>query len=106
MQAIMNRRLHIFPLLLNSFTVHSSPTYGNCYTFNSKLDAKEKKPVQYLGQTGPLLGLTLVVSLDQMFYMNGGQTQQAGARLVIHQNTQSTHTYKFFHSKSQLFRFY
>ena len=53
------------------------------------MNAKDKKPDQFLAQTGPLLGLTLVVSLDQLFYMNGGQTQQAGARLVIHQNTQS-----------------
>ena len=41
-----------------------------------------------MSQTGPLLGLSMVVQLDQKNYMNGGQTEQAGARLVIHPNAQ------------------
>ena len=53
---------------------------------------------QYLAQTGPLLGLSLVINLDQKNYTNGGQTEQAGARLVIHPYAQSNTLYILFMS--------
>ena len=65
-----------------------SPTNGNCYTFNSKSNPDYEE--NYVAQTGPLMGLTLVVGLNQKYYMNGGQSQQAGARLVVHLNSEGT----------------
>ena len=68
-----------------------SPTYGGCHIFNFKdSDSYEK---QYVSQTGPLLGLSLVIKLDQQNYIKGGQTEQAGARLVIHPYAQSNAIY-------------
>ena len=64
-----------------------SPTYGVCHIFNSMINSSYEK--QYVSQTGPLLGLSLVIKLDQQNYINGGQTEQAGARLVIHPYAQS-----------------
>ena len=63
-----------------------SPTHGSCYVFNAQRSASYEK--KYVAQTGPLLGLTLVIGLDQDDYINGGRTEQAGARLVIHPNAQ------------------
>ena len=78
------------PHLCFRFEHSMSPTHGNCYVFNS-IDSKtgSSYETQYLAQTGPLLGLSLVINLDQQDYINGGQTEQAGARLVIHPNAQS-----------------
>ena len=75
-------------LYLLSFSLFMSPTNGNCYTFNSNSnpDYEEK----YVAQTGPLMGLTLVIGLNQKYYMNGGQSHQAGARLAVHLNSEGT----------------
>ena len=35
--------------------------------------------------TGPRFGLSLVMNINQETYMTGGQTRQAGARLVVHE---------------------
>ena len=54
--------------------------------FNAKTNDNYQE--QYVAQTGPLLGMSLVINLNQSTYINGGQTQQAGARLVVHPITQ------------------
>ena len=54
--------------------------------FNAKTNDNYQE--QYVAQTGPLLGMSLVINLNQSTYTNGGQTQQAGARLVVHPITQ------------------
>ena len=37
-----------------------------------------------IDQPGPFFGLTVVLKIEQSEYMKFGQTQQAGARVVIH----------------------
>ena len=77
--------------LLRRFQLSTTASYGNCYTFNAKINEGDLE--RTLSQTGPLLGLALVIGLEQNNYMNGGQSKQAGARLIIHQNSQGNHTY-------------
>ena len=70
------------------FKITSSPTYGNCFTFNA-MDNYEKDP--FAGKrvatlTGTTYGLTLVLNIDQGAYLKNGETKQAGARIAIHES--------------------
>ena len=62
----------------------STASYGNCYVFNSVWNPSDSQAGRRTSAlTGPAYGLQLVLNLDQKNYMNGGQSKQAGARLVI-----------------------
>ena len=58
-------------ILFSHFYLIASPTYGNCFTFNSN----DPESTDSLGGrrrsslAGPSLGLSLVVSLEQPSYM-------------------------------------
>ena len=58
-----------------------TPTYGNCFTFNSGLN---KSSVRAVTVTGPLNGLALEMFLDQGNYMFNKLSRKAGARITIH----------------------
>ena len=69
----------------NNFWLTNSPNFGNCYTFNSGLnEADAFGGERVASMTGPNFGLSLVLNIEQHKYMANGQTKQAGARLVVH----------------------
>ena len=57
--------------------------YGSCYTFNSNFSGAASK-MWMSSQTGPLMGLQIVLNLQQTSYMSNGLTKSAGARYTIH----------------------
>ena len=60
--------------------------YGNCFTFNTIYnEADPYGGMRVTSLTGPTFGLSLVLNLEQINYMRGGQTKQAGARMVVHE---------------------
>ena len=61
-----------------------NPTYGNCFTFNTELNIQNDPEAgqRTLGQTGPKLGLHIVLDLDQDNYMTS--SEKAGGILSIH----------------------
>jgi len=61
----------------------SSSQYGNCFTFNSLAGQEEDLGLTSL-LPGPNLGLSLVIDLQQPFYMMNGLTTSAGIRVTIH----------------------
>ena len=74
---------------LNSswFKVSNTPNFGNCFTFNSAIN--DEDPLggsRVASMTGPNFGLDLIININQDNYMFGGQTRQAGARLVVHES--------------------
>ena len=81
--------LHLVKILTNNLTFRiwktiSSSQYGNCFTFNSLVsDADDDLGLTSL-LPGPNLGLTLVIDLQQPFYMQNGLTTSAGIRVTIH----------------------
>ena len=65
----------------------ASSQYGNCFTFNSlKSDEDADHGLTSL-LPGPHLGLSLVIDLQQPFYMKNGLTTSAGIRVTIHDPT-------------------
>ena len=61
------------------------PNYGNCYVFNTALNPNDSfGGLRVTSLTGPAFGLSMVISLEQHNYMRGGQSKQAGARMVVH----------------------
>ena len=59
--------------------------YGNCFTFNSyNNEADDLGGLRVSSLTGPSFGLSIVLNLDQLNYMTGGQSKQGGARMVVH----------------------
>ena len=69
-------------ILFRFFKLTQSATYGNCYMFNSKLnrDNDARAGRRKSSQTGPFLGLQIVLNIEQSNYMKKGQSEQAGAR--------------------------
>lgn len=64
----------------SNFLVSNTPSYGNCYTFNSELNSEDTFAGLRLNAiTGPEFGLMLVLNLQQSTYMTGGQTKQASS---------------------------
>jgi hypothetical protein len=69
---------YVHSYLFSNFLVSNTPSYGNCYTFNSELNSDDTYAGKRLNaMTGPQFGLMLVLNLDQSAYMTGGQTKQA-----------------------------
>ena len=49
--------------------------YGNCYIFNSKQNTKDSLAgKRSLALTGPTFGLSLVLNLNQKYYLKQGAT--------------------------------
>ena len=58
----------------------TSAIYGSCYSFNSNVTGNSTGLLSS-SLPGPVMGLTLVLGLDQADYMKSGLTKGAGARL-------------------------
>ena len=59
------------------FHVTNSPSFGNCYSFNTVLNGQDEEAGERVSSlSGPNFGLTLVLNLDQMEYMQEGQSPQ------------------------------
>ena len=73
-------------LIIQRFKRFSSPSYGNCYKFNTgdNDEHDEESGKRTSVQTGPLMGHSVVLQLNQKSYMTTGISEQAGARLVVH----------------------
>ena len=59
----------------------TTPTYGNCFTFNSGMDPNNG--VRSVTVTGSQNGLTLELFLDQNNFMYNKLSKKAGARITI-----------------------
>ena len=69
--------------------VTNTASQGNCFTFNSQYNTKDSVMYDSIGKgyratgkrrrtslTGPMFGLNLVITLDQLVYMKGEITKQ------------------------------
>ncbi len=68
-----------------NFHLSNSPAYGNCYTFNTRLNPEDDlggKRVTSL--TGPNYGLSVVVNVEQEKYLGNGRTKQVTFHTSIH----------------------
>ena len=64
------------------WNVFTTPSYGNCFTFNSGMNSTKK--VKMVTVTGSQNGLVLELFLDQTNYMYNKLSRKAGARITIH----------------------
>jgi hypothetical protein len=65
--------------------VTNAPSYGNCFTFNAADNSADLFAGERISSmTGPFFGLSVILNLEQRWYMNGGESKQAGARLTVH----------------------
>ncbi len=78
--ALIIKACNISRLWLTTF----SPTYGNCYTFNSKHNARTNYTSRRASLTGMSNGFSVELYLDQGNYMLHKLSKKAGARLVVH----------------------
>ena len=60
-----------------------SPSYGNCFTFNSAYNDDDPSTRQS-SLTGVSAGLSIELYLDQRNYMLNKLSKKAGARMVLH----------------------
>ena len=68
----------------SNFYVTNTPSYGNCYTFNSAINDKDTYGGDRVSSmAGPNFGLDLVIDIEQSKYMGEGVTESAGARVVV-----------------------
>ena len=75
-------------ILFSYFYITPTASYGNCLSFNYAANT-ELDPLageRYSSKTGPFFGLSMVLNLEQRYYIGGGITQAAGARFVITEN--------------------
>ena len=63
------------------WTMFTTPTYGNCFTFNSGMNLNTD--VKRVTVTGSRNGLDLELYLDQKNYMYNKLSRKAGARITI-----------------------
>ena len=67
------------------FFISKSASYGNCFSFN--YGHNENDPyagTRLTALTGSLFGLSLVLNLEQRYYIGDGVTKSAGARIALH----------------------
>ncbi len=65
---------HFFP---SNFFFSNTPSYGNCYTFNSALSPRDGNGGQRATSlTGPEYGLVLTFGIEQEKYAYDGMTKQ------------------------------
>ena len=73
----------IFFNLFSNFVVESYPGYGNCFIFNSKINKNDSLAgKRTLALTGPTFGLSLVLNLNQKYYLRKGATQKVSLSLL------------------------
>lgn len=67
------------------FLVQSTIRYGNCFTFNHKLNLARDPSAgnRHLAISGNNHGLQLVINLDQNQYIKTGLTQSEGLRAAV-----------------------
>ena len=67
-----------------AFATFNSPTYGNCFSFNSQLASDSLSGQRVSSLTGPSFGLSLILNVEQGHYMPNGLSEQAGAVVAVH----------------------
>ena len=75
-------------LNISYFQISNDMSYGNCFTFNTEENdedpfAGERKS----SMTGHFFGLSLIMNLEQKYYVGNGITHAAGARIGVHNTT-------------------
>ena len=71
-------------LYCSNFYVTNTPSYGNCFTFNSAINDQDTYGGDRVSSmAGPNFGLDLVIDIEQSKYMAKGVTESAGARAVV-----------------------
>lgn len=63
--------------------MESSPRFGNCFSFNSNVSGNSSSSWTS-SLPGSVLGLNIVLNIQQNVYMINGLTPSAGARVTIH----------------------
>ena len=76
-------RFIFYFLFCSNFVVESYPGYGNCFIFNSKINKNDSLAgKRTLALTGPTFGLSLVLNLNQKYYLKKGATQKVSKYFV------------------------
>jgi hypothetical protein len=61
----------------------NTPGYGNCYTFNTKLNVADSSGGNRMSSmTGPKFGLNLVLNIEQDKYLINGLTKQVQSSVI------------------------
>ena len=68
---------------LSYFEKDTSPGFGNCFSFNSNVSGNNEN-TWASSLPGSVLGLNIVLNIEQFQYLKQGLTQSAGARVTIH----------------------
>ena len=78
--------LVVIIVLLSNFEVHFSPSYGNCFSFNSNVSGSLRS-VWSSSRPGSLMGLNVVLNTQLSVYMRStvhhDREQRSGLRLSI-----------------------
>ena len=75
-------------LNISYFRFTNDMSYGNCYTFNTEENDDDPfAGARKSSMTGPFFGLSLVLNLEQRYYVGNGITHAAGARIGVHNVT-------------------
>ena len=78
------RRVTILILFfLSYFEKETSPGFGNCFSFNSNVSGNNENAWSS-SLPGSVLGLNIVLNIEQFQYLKQGLTPSAGARVTIH----------------------
>ena len=72
-----------FLFFLSYFEKETSPGFGNCFSFNSNVSGNNEN-TWASSLPGSVLGLNIVLNIEQFQYLKQGLTQSAGARVTIH----------------------
>ena len=73
---------------ISYFRFTNDMSYGNCFTFNTEENDDDPfAGVRKSSMTGPFFGLSLILNLEQRYYVGNGITQAAGARIGVHNVT-------------------
>ena len=73
----------LFSPLFRYWVQNFSPSYGNCFTFNSAYNDDDPS-TRKASLTGVSSGLSIELYLDQRNYMLNKLSKKAGARMVLH----------------------
>ncbi len=76
-------RQKLFVCSLSYFHISHSASYGNCWTFNYFYNQDDVNRGRNSSMTGPFFGLSMVLNLEQKFYIGDSITKQAGARFSV-----------------------
>ena len=73
--------LILFPF--SNFEAQFSPRFGNCWSFNSNVSGTNEN-LWSSSLPGSVMGLNVVLNIEQFQYLHSGLTPSAGARVTIH----------------------